>query len=208
MHMALPLHPHDVPAGYPRQFEREVRLRDGRAALVRPIIPADAPALADAIRTADAETLRRRFLGGPPRLTPTLIEHLSTVDYRRRFALTAVDPLTCRGVAIARYEGTDDGVADVAVAVDPPWRRAGLATALIGMLAEAAVDRGIHAFSSYYLAENRPVAALLGLAGTRGRQTIQLGIAEFLVALDRESVAAAIRDLNSAHPSATPDLPA
>lgn len=206
MYMALPLHPHDVPTGYPRQFEREVRLRDGRAALVRPIIPADAPALADAIRTADAETLRRRFLGSPPRLTPALIEHLSTVDYWRRFALAAVDPLTRRGVAIARYEGAEGGVADVAVAVDPAWRRIGQATVLIGMLAEAAVERDIHAFNSYYLAENRPVAALLGLAGTRGRQTIQLGIAEFLVALDRDSVAAAIRDMNAAHPGTAPDL--
>lgn len=205
MRLALPLHPHDVPAGYPHRFERDIMLRDGRAMLVRPIIPTDAPALAEAIRTADAETLRRRFLGSPPPLTPALVEHLSTVDYRDRFALAAVDPLTYQGVAIARYEGAHGGVADVAIAVDRPWRRVGLATVMVSMLAEAAVDRGIHAFNSYYLAENRPVAALLGLAGTRGRQTIQLGIAEFLVALDRDMVAA-IRDLSSARPATTPDL--
>ncbi len=171
----------DPPAGYPAGFERDVRLHDGRTVLVRPIVPADAPALAEAIRTADPETLRRRFLSGPPHLTPALLARLSTVDYQRRFAVVAIDPDTGRGVGIGRYETVSDGVAEVAVAVDPQWRRVGLATALVATLAEAAVARGIHAFSAWYLAENRPVAALLGAAG--GRQLIRDGIAECAVAL-------------------------
>jgi GNAT superfamily N-acetyltransferase len=76
-----------------------------------------------------------------------------------------------------------DGVADIAVAVDPAWRRAGLATALVEMLAEAARDRGVHAFSASYLAENRPVAALLAAANV-GRRRIREGIAECVVGLD------------------------
>ncbi|GAA0223207.1 hypothetical protein [Cryptosporangium japonicum] len=39
------------PAGYPPGFERRVTLADGRAAAIRPIVPGDAPALAEAIRT-------------------------------------------------------------------------------------------------------------------------------------------------------------
>jgi RimJ/RimL family protein N-acetyltransferase len=103
--------------------------------------------------------------------------------------------MTGRGVAIARYESVGEGVAEIAVVVDPAWRRAGLATALIEMLAEAALDRGIHTFSATYLAENRPVAALLAHAG--GRQLIRQGIAEAAIALDRERVTAALRDLDS-----------
>ena len=34
--------------------------------LIRPILPSDAPELADAIKTADPDTLRSRFLGGAP----------------------------------------------------------------------------------------------------------------------------------------------
>lgn len=124
-------------------FERRLRLDDGRMVRIRPILPSDAPELAEAIRTADPDTLCRRFLGAPPRVTAELLTRLTTVDYVRRFALVAFDPTTDRGVAIARYEPLTEGVAEIAVAVDPAWRRAGLATALVELLAEAALERGI-----------------------------------------------------------------
>jgi GNAT superfamily N-acetyltransferase len=171
-------------------------VRDGRLVVIRPILPVDAPLLGQAIRMADRDTLRRRFLGGPPSVTPALLTHLTTLDYVRRFALVAADPETGQGVAIARYEPLAEGVAEVAVVVDPAWRRVGLATALVEMLAEAALDRGIHVFSAVYLAENRPVAALRALALGAGRQLIRQGIAEFAVALNRAQVTAAIRDLD------------
>lgn len=190
--------PNRVPPGYPREYERRIRLRDGRTVAIRPLIPADAPLLAEAFMNADPDTLRRRFLGGPPHVTPRLLARLTTLDYEHRFALAAADERTGRGVAIARYEALGDGVADVAIVVDPAWRRIGLATALIELLAKAALDRGIHEFSAYYLAENRPVAALLGLTDGTGKQLIREGIAEVIVALDREKVDAAVRTLKSA----------
>lgn len=189
-------HPDDVPAGYPRGYERRYRLHDGREVVIRPIVPADAAQLREAIQAADADTLRGRFLGATPHLTPALLAHLTTLDYVRRFALVAADAQTRHGVAIARYETLDGGVAEVAVAVDPAWRRIGLATALVEMLAEAALDRGIHSFSGIYQAENRPVAALHHLVDGAGRQLIKRGIAEFAVILDRDQVAAAIKRLD------------
>jgi RimJ/RimL family protein N-acetyltransferase len=179
-------HPVRVPPGYPREYERVLRLSDGRTASIRPIVPEDRDQLEHAIRTADPDTMHRRFLGSPPRITPALLTRLCTVDYRKRFALVAVDPRTGDGIAVARYEMTDPSTAEVAIAVDPGWRRVGLATALIEMLAEAALDRGIHTFSAYYLAENRPVTALLHLAGSERRQTIREGFAEAAVALDHD----------------------
>jgi GNAT superfamily N-acetyltransferase len=191
------LSPTEVPPGYPCEFERRLRLRDGRTVFIRPLTPADAPLLAEAFTTADPETLRSRFLGSPPRMTAALATRLTTLDYARRFALAAADEHTGRGVAIARYEAVGDGVADVAVVVDPAWRRVGVATALIELLAKAALDRGVREFSALYVAENRPVPALLGLAGG-GRQLIHEGIAEAVVRLDRERVDAAVRTLESA----------
>jgi RimJ/RimL family protein N-acetyltransferase len=175
-----------LPPGYPWEYHRELVLRDGRRVLIRPILPGDAPELADAIKTADAATLRRRFLGGPPRITPALLAHLTVVDYVRRFALVAIDTVTRRGVAIARYEPAGEGVADIAVVVSPAWRRAGLATVLVLLLAKAAAERGIHTFSASYLAENRPIATLVREAGGLCTQVIEQGIAEFSLALDRQ----------------------
>ncbi len=172
-----------LPPGYPREYEQEVTLRDGRRVLIRPILPSDAPELAEAIKTADPDTLRRRFLGGAPRVTSALLAHLTVVDYVQRFALVAIDTVTGRGVAVARYEPADEGVADIAIAVWPDWRRVGLGNVLIRGLARAAAERGIHAFSASYLAENAPVAALVEDAGALGRQVIKQGVAEVSLAL-------------------------
>ncbi len=174
----------DLPPGYPQEYQRLVTLRDGRSVLIRPIQPSDAPALAEAIQSADADTIRRRFLGGHPRVTPELLEYLTTVDYTSRFALVGVEPASQRGIAIARYEPAEqDGAADVAIAVAPAWRDVGLASELLRMLAQAASERGIHTFTGTYLADNRPVTALINEADESANQVTSGGIAEFSVPL-------------------------
>ena len=177
--------PGSLPPGYPQDYPRTVCLRDGRHVLIRPILPSDAPELGHAIITADPDTLRRRFLGGPPHVTPALLAHLTEIDYIHRFALVAIDPATRAGVAIARYEQTAGDVAEIAAVVMPAWRRAGLATELVSLLAEAALAHGIRTFTASYIAENRPVAALVKDAGGLSTQVIRQGIAEFSIALER-----------------------
>lgn len=183
--MRLEPEPAALPPGYPREYQREEVLRDGRRVFIRPILPADAAELAEAIRTADPDTLRRRFLGGPPPVTPELLERLTVVDYDRRFALVALDASSGEGVAVARYEPAGEGVADVAAAVTPQWRRVGLGTLLVLLLAKAAAEHGIHTLSASYLAENAPITALVEDVGGLGEQVIRQGIAEFSLALDR-----------------------
>jgi len=174
----------DLPPGYPPEYVRLVTLRGGRSVLIRPIQPGDAPALAEAIESADADTIGRRFLGGRPQVTPGLLDYLTTVDYTSRFVLVAVEPASQRGVAIARYEPAgQDGTAEVAIAVTPGWRDAGLATELLRMLARAATERGIHTFTGTYLAGNRPVTALINEADGPASQVTSRGIAEFSVPL-------------------------
>jgi len=173
-----------LPSGYPREYRRLVTLRDGRSVLVRPVLPSDAPALAESIQAADADTMRRRFLGGHLRVTPGLLEYLTTVDYTSRFALVAVEPASRRGVAIARYEPAEqDGAADVAIAVIPGWRGAGLAGELLRVLAQAAAERGIHTFTGMYLADNSPVAALITAVDEPAHRVTSRGITEFSVPL-------------------------
>jgi GNAT superfamily N-acetyltransferase len=108
------------------------------------------------------------------------------VDYVHRFALVAFDAVTEHGVAVARFEPLEEGIAEVAVAVDPAWRRVGLATALIEMLGQAALERGIHSFGASYLAENRPIEAMLTHSGGSIKHLIAHGVAEAAVDLDRE----------------------
>ncbi len=173
-----------LPPGYPQEYLRLVTLRDGRSVLIRPILPSDAPGLAEAIQSADADTIHRRFFGGRPQVTPELLDHLTTVDYTSRFALLAVEPASQRGVAIARYEPAEqDGTADVAIAVTPGWRGVGLAGELLRVLAQAASERGIHTFTGMYLADNRPVEALINEADEPANRVTSRGITEFSVPL-------------------------
>jgi len=174
----------DLPPGYPQEYQQLVTLHDGRSVLIRPILPSDAPGLAESIESADADTIRRRFLGGRPRVTPELLEFLTTLDYGRRFALVAVDPASQRGVAIARYEPAEqEGAADVAITVIPGWRGAGLAGELLHLLAQAASERGIDTFTGMYFADNSPVAALITAADEPANRVTSRGVTEFSVPL-------------------------
>jgi hypothetical protein len=74
-----------------------------------------------------------------------------------------------------------------------PWRRSWSRTGGRSYRSTSRWNRGIHEFSVFYLAENRPVAALLAHAGGASRQLIKQGIAERAVAVDRGELAAAPR---------------
>jgi GNAT superfamily N-acetyltransferase len=152
--MNATLNPHELPPGYPKEYQREEVLRDERRVFIRPIVPADAPELAEAIRNADRGTIRGCFLGGPPRVTA------------------------------ARYEPVSEGVAKIAVAAKPEWRRAGWGKLLITLLPHAAAERGVSIFSASYLAENRPATVLVEDAGGLGGQVIKQGIGQVSLALD------------------------
>lgn len=168
----------DRPAGYPADLECEVRLNDGRTVSVRPVLPADIDGLRLAIATADERTLTDRFLGWHPSLSERDLHHLTEVDYRWRLALVAFDE-EGMGVAIARYEGRPDAdVAEVAIVVDPDWRRVGLGSWLLTVLAEAAVDRGIRRFTAMYRAENEVVEGIVRASGLPRSCRISLGVAE------------------------------
>lgn len=158
------------PDGYPAQYEVRLSLADGRRVQIRPILPTDAAELAEAIRTADAETLRLRFLGAPPPITAAVLDALTNVDYTSRFALVA--RARGKGIAVTRYAALppdEDGsvAADVAVVVAPEWRRRGLATLLIQLLARRAAECGIERFTATFLARNRPVVELAHEGGAR-----------------------------------------
>lgn len=166
----------ETPPGYPSDLEASLTLADGRVVAVRPILPSDYDQLVEAIHTADQETLLLRFFTTAPNLTEARIHHLAEVDYETRLALVAFDDDE-RGIAVARYEGRPGAeTAEVAVTVDPEWRRVGLATSLLERLEPAAIARGITRFEALYLPQNRVIADIFENLGY-SPQTIEEGIA-------------------------------
>lgn len=175
--MITPLLPDEnLPAGYPRDYERRLVLPDGRTVFVRPVVPGDAALLAAEVAEADTETLYQRFFNPSVRLDEERIRMLTEVDYLDRFALAAFDG-DGEGVAIARYETCGPRRAEIAVVVKRQWRRCGIATTLIGMLEAAARTHGIAELEAFYLAENHAIERVLVKCGF-GRPSIEAGIAQ------------------------------
>ncbi len=170
-----PMRPDTPPPAYPRELEGWITLPDGTAIFVRPIVPEDIERLAYAFAHADIDTLRRRFFTGAPPTDRHSLEYLATVDYRSRLALIAMDEEGA-GIGVGRYEGLDDGSAEVAIVVAPEWRRRGVASTLLTALEPAAAANGFVGLVALYLPENRAVEALLEGLGY-GHRSVKDGIA-------------------------------
>jgi GNAT superfamily N-acetyltransferase len=181
------------PAGYPTEYEQDLGLEDGRRVHVRPVVPEDVDELRAAIARADAETIRRRFLGGGPPRSAAALARLVTVDYATRFAVAAFAP-DGTGVGIARYEGESTWpVVDVAVAVDPAWRGVGLARHLMTLVVRRAVEMGAASMSADFFVDNQRIHDLLAEAGLPEQRSTDRGVVQdeiSLAGLDPEDVTA------------------
>ncbi|MCZ7630311.1 MAG: GNAT family N-acetyltransferase [Microthrixaceae bacterium] len=127
----------DVAPAYPDSWVTDVVLRDGHTVHVRPIMPTDAPALAEFHQRQSSESIYFRFLSARPQLSGKDLKHFTEIDYHDRMAFVAEigDEL----IAVARYErysGTD--TAEVAFFVDDRHHGRGLATVMLEYLAAAA----------------------------------------------------------------------
>ncbi|HWV85595.1 MAG TPA: GNAT family N-acetyltransferase [Capillimicrobium sp.] len=123
----------------------------------RPIVPGDAPRLADGLRRLSRESIRRRFLAHRERLSTRELRYLTEVDFWRHYALVAVladdrDEL----VAVGRWVRTaeDWDTAEVAIVVGDCWQGRGVGRHLGMLLADAARSRGVRRFTASMLPEN------------------------------------------------------
>jgi acyl-CoA synthetase (NDP forming)/GNAT superfamily N-acetyltransferase len=166
--------------GQPTPEERwssTVVLANGETALIRPIRPADAPALASFHERQSPESNYRRFFSPKPRLTQADLDHFTNVDMIDRVALV----VEIRGefVAWASYErwpGRDD--ADAAFQVDDAHQGKGIATLLLEHLAAIARANGIVRFTAEVLADNRPMLSVFSRAGWPVERRFESGVVD------------------------------
>ncbi len=184
--MVTPLQPRSgLPDGYPFDYERRIPLHNGEVVFVRPVVPADATLLAKEIEEIDSETLYQRFFSPSVRFDRNRLRLLTELNYEDRFALAAfIDGV---GVAIARFEPSGEGRAEVAIVVKPEWRRLGLATELFALLEQAASERGIVELEALYLAQNHGIERVLEKRGF-GDIKIDSGVAHVTKTLRSEPI--------------------
>ncbi|HEY6146706.1 MAG TPA: GNAT family N-acetyltransferase, partial [Thermoanaerobaculia bacterium] len=139
---------------YPAHEERDVVLRSGATARLRPIRPSDAPALLRFYRGLSPNSLYFRFFSVPA------IDAAKTDDFCR-IDYDDVMALVCEAggaiVAIAQYFRFPKHRerAEVAFTVDDALQGQGIGTRLLERLAEIAREHGITSFEAEVLGDNR-----------------------------------------------------
>ncbi|MBX9245897.1 GNAT family N-acetyltransferase, partial [Actinotalea ferrariae] len=176
-------------AGYPRHWEADVVLRDGGTARVRPIRAADADRLqAFHVRQSERSTYFR-FFAPLERLPERDLSRFTHVDHHDRVALVAVTddadgPGGERIIAVARYDRTAPGEAEVAFNVADDHHGRGLGSVLLEHIAAAARERGIRRFTAEVLPQNGQMLAVFRVAGYAVSQHLDDGIVTVSVDLD------------------------
>ena len=95
---------------YPAVWESDVVLADGGTVHLRPIRADDDEGLLGLYTRLSDESIYLRFFSPVPRPTASQIEHLTGVDYDRRFALVAELGDDMVGVIEIRHEPNEGGV--------------------------------------------------------------------------------------------------
>jgi acetyl coenzyme A synthetase (ADP forming)-like protein len=170
---------------YPGIWESDVVLADGGTVHLRPIRADDDEGLLGLYNRLSDESIYLRFFSPVPRPTASQIEHLSDVDYDRRFALVA--ELGDDIVGVARYDRVSDAEAEVAFTVQDDQQGRGLGTILLEHLAVIARAHGISRFVAETLPQNRRMLGVFRDAGFASTRTLDQGT--YSVSLDLEPTA-------------------
>jgi RimJ/RimL family protein N-acetyltransferase len=126
---------------------------------VRPIQPADAPALIKAHDHLSSESQRLRFFRPHPSMSPDEAAFFSGVDHVDREAFIAIDGKYL--AAVGRYDRVSDDSAEIAIVVGEPYQHHGLATRLLDELGAHAREVGITKFVADTFGDNRAAIALI-----------------------------------------------
>lgn len=172
--------PPDAPRGFTRRrtgpWRESLKLADGRELVLRPIDPADAPALQQAFAKLEPEEVRLRFLHPLTELTDAYARELCTLDPSHAFALVIAEPgvpgqAAIGAVARLAFEPPDRN-ADFAIIVGHPLAGNGLGRHLLRRLIDWATRRKLWSLQGDVLNENQ---VMLHLAQKLGFTTHSMG---------------------------------
>lgn len=149
---------------YPAELEANVALRDGSMAYVRPIRPADESRLLAFLLSLPDEDRRTRFFSLSTNLAG-IAHQQADIDYTRSLGLLVTVGIDDRVIGHALYATTGEKSAEVAFAIANEYQAHGLATILLGQLAEAAATHGIDTFEAIVLPENRRMLEVFRQSG-------------------------------------------
>ena len=133
---------HLVISPYPEQYEREITMKSGQQALLRPIRPEDEPLEAEMFEKLSRESIYFRFFGYVPKLSHKFLVHFTHIDYDRELAIVAeVEEEGKKMLAGVVRLVNDYGnlSAEFAIIIADPWHQQGLGSMLMDFMLNIAV---------------------------------------------------------------------
>jgi acetyltransferase len=148
-------HPRFAIRPYPKEWERNVTLRDGASAFVRPVRPEDEKLYPAFLKRVSKGDLRLRFFAPVKNFDHTFIARFTQLDYARAMAFIAVNPSTGELLGVARLHANSVyDRAEYAVLVRSDLKGKGLGWLLMQTLIEYARAEGLATVEGQVLNEN------------------------------------------------------
>jgi len=154
---------HLVISPYPAKYIRDIQLRDGTPATLRPIRPEDEPLVEKMFQYLSKESLYYRFFGYVPQVTHEFLARYTQNDYDREIAI--IVEIEEKGeklmVGVVRIIADAWGEnAEYAILIADPWQKQGLGSILTDCIIDIARDKGIHKIYASVLATNKGMIRL------------------------------------------------
>lgn len=148
---------HLVISPYPEKYQKQVQMKNGMNALLRPIRPEDEPLEAEMFERLSKQSIYYRFMGYIPKVSHDFLIRFTQIDYDREMAIIAeVDtPQGKKMAGVARVVcDAWKEEAEFAIVVADQWQGNRLGTQLTDFILEIAVDMGIQKIVASVLETN------------------------------------------------------
>jgi acetate---CoA ligase (ADP-forming) len=169
----------------------DVVLRDGSTVRVRVMRPEDEELLFALFKSLSADSRWLRFMSSASDSALAAEAHReASVDYYRKFGLIALTGAEDRVVGHAFYTAINEDRAEVAFAIADEYQGRGLATILLGQLAEVAAANSIHVFEAETLSANTAMLNVFRESGFPTKINVTAGelLVKFPTSLTPEAI--------------------
>ncbi len=161
-------YPHLAISPYPSQYIKTISLKNGKLALLRPILAEDEPLEAELFDYLSENTIYFRFFGYRPKLTHDLLTRFTHIDYDREMAIVAEVEVEGKkrlaGVVRIIADAWNE-TAEYAIVIADDFQGQGLGKALTSYILEIAKEKGIRKVFASVLATNK---RMLNMFKSRG----------------------------------------
>lgn len=140
---------------YPKEWERQIALRDGQRVLIRPVRPEDEGLFVEFLRHVTEEDLRLRFFAPVREFSHAFLARLVQIDYDRAIAFVALDPETGEMMGVVRlHADANRQSGEYAILTRSDLKGLGIGWELMQLMIEWARAEGLRVVEGQVLREN------------------------------------------------------